>query len=129
MEPGALYFDPSTISYQQTGGLCVNRSIQYQRTRGWSPGVRARRRGASARSSRWLLPLACTLLPLLVAANVAAAPSITLYRGEPTAGSNIELGGWGSGSATDTSAEAFSGSNSIKVNTDGYYAGGRLMFH
>jgi hypothetical protein len=76
----------------------------------------------------WLLPLVCSVLPFIMAANVAAAPSITLYRGEPTVGTNLQLGGWGSGSAADTSAEAFSGSNSIKLNTDGYYAGGRLQF-
>ena len=58
----------------------------------------------------------------------SASPSVTLYRGEPAIASGLQLGGWGSGEALDTSVEAFSGSNSIKLTTDSYYAGGRLIF-
>jgi hypothetical protein len=65
----------------------------------------------------------------LVAGRPAAAvPSVTLYRGDPTSGGGLRLGDWGSGEALDTSAEAFSGSNSIKLTTEGYFAGGRLIF-
>jgi hypothetical protein len=60
--------------------------------------------------------------------SVVAAPSVALYRGEPSTAGGLQLGGWGSGEAVDTSREAYSGSHSIKLTTDGYYAGGRLTF-
>jgi hypothetical protein len=60
--------------------------------------------------------------------SVVAAPSVVLYRGEPSSAGGLQLGGWGSGEAVDTSGEAYSGSHSIKLTTDGYYAGGRLVF-
>jgi PKD domain-containing protein len=65
---------------------------------------------------------------LAAARPAAAAPSITLYRGEPSVASGLQLAGWGSGEAIDTTGEAYSGSNSIKLVTEGYYAGGRLIF-
>jgi len=71
---------------------------------------------------------AAAALLLVSAGSSHAVPSITLYRGEPAAASGLQLSGWGSGQALDTSAEAFSGSNSIKLTTEGYYSGGRLLF-
>ena len=65
---------------------------------------------------------------LAAARPAAAVPSVTLYRGEPTAATGLQLAGWGSGEAVDTSAEAFAGTNSIKLTTEGFYAGGRLVF-
>ena len=107
----------------------MNRFVGKQRTRSLSSGVVGKRGKAIRRGALWLLPLAFGSLPFIAVVRVAAAPSVTLYRGEPTIGTNIQLAGWGNGTATDTSAEAFSGSHSIKLNTDGYYAGGRLIFH
>ena len=86
--------------------------------------------------TRWASPLgqalaalgAVAALSLSAPRPAAAVPSITLYRGEPTVATGQQLGGWGSGEAIDTSAEAFSGSNSIKLTTDSDYAGGRLIF-
>jgi hypothetical protein len=72
--------------------------------------------------------LALAALSLAAARPAAAVPSITLYRGDPTGSTGLQLAGWGSGAAIDTSAEAYSGSNSIKLTTEGYYAGGRLVF-
>jgi hypothetical protein len=65
---------------------------------------------------------------ILSIGTASAVPSITLYRGEPATASGLLLSGWGSGQALDTSAEAFSGSNAIKLTTEGYYSGGRLVF-
>jgi hypothetical protein len=65
---------------------------------------------------------------MAAARPAAAAPSITLYRGDPSVASGVQLAGWGSGQAIDTTGEAYSGSNSIKLVTEGYYAGGRLIF-
>jgi hypothetical protein len=71
---------------------------------------------------------AAAVLSLAAARPAAAAPSITLYRGDPSGASGVQLAGWGSGEAIDTTGEAYSGSNSIKLVTEGYYAGGRLIF-
>ena len=59
---------------------------------------------------------------------VDAAAEMTLYRGEPAASQNLILGGWGSGFAQESQRVSFSGSNSIEIHTDGYYAGGRIDF-
>jgi len=53
---------------------------------------------------------------------------MTLYRGETVASQNIALGGWGSGYAIESQKEYYSGTSSIEVHTDGYYAGGRIDF-
>jgi hypothetical protein len=71
---------------------------------------------------------AAAALLIVTAGAAIAVPSITLYRGEPAAAGGLLLSGWGSGAALDTSAEAFSGSNAIKLTTDGYYSGGRIQF-
>jgi len=78
---------------------------------------------------RWTPALAiAAAVSLATARPVAAAPSIMLYRGDPTTGSGLQLASWGSGEALDTTAEAYSGSSSIKLTTESYYAGGRLLF-
>jgi PKD domain-containing protein len=80
------------------------------------------------RTGRALVGISALAALLLAAGSALAARSIALYRGEPSGAGGLQLAGWGSGEAVDTSAEAFSGSNSIKLTTDGYYAGGRLIF-
>jgi hypothetical protein len=80
-------------------------------------------------AARSIITLGAAAAVLALSGQPAAAvPSITLYRGEPAAASGLQLAGWGSGGAIDTSVEAFSGSNAIKLTTEGYYSGGRLIF-
>jgi hypothetical protein len=54
--------------------------------------------------------------------------TISLYRGQEIAASNLKLGGWGSGTATETKENTFVGDNAIKITTHGLYQGGRLEF-
>lgn len=84
--------------------------------------LHARLRGGS--------PALAALAALLLGStgSVVAAPSVALYRGEPSGAAGLQLAAWGSGEAVDTSGEAYSGSHSIKLTTDGYYAGGRIVF-
>src|SRR5689334_2967260 len=91
-------------------------------------GQRNRDEPRRTRAGRPLIGLSALSALLLAAGGAMAARSIALYRGEPSGAGGLQLAGWGSGEAVDTSAEAFSGSNSIKLTTDGYYAGGRLVF-
>jgi hypothetical protein len=82
-----------------------------------------------ATHGRWKgVSLALAAVVLGGTVSVVAAPSVALYRGEPSAAGGLQLGAWGSGEAVDTSGEAYSGSHSIKLTTDGYYAGGRIVF-
>jgi len=89
----------------------------------------SRSRGVAGRLA-WLSPAlgALGVLVLGTTVSVLAAPSVALYRGEPSSASGLQLAGWGSGTAVDTSAEAYSGSHSIRLDSDGYYAGGRIIF-
>ncbi len=59
---------------------------------------------------------------------VPAAAEITLYRGEPVATQGITLGSWGSGYAAESQRVFMTGSHSLELSTDGYFAGGRLDF-
>jgi len=70
------------------------------------------------------------LLALALSATLpaSAATEMTLYRGEPVSTQNITLGGWGSGYAVESQKEYYSGTSSIQIHTDGYYAGGRIDF-
>lgn len=66
---------------------------------------------------------------LLVRVSVSrAAPDLDIYAGESVLIVGIELGGWGSGLAVEDQRYALSGDRSIRVETNGYYAGARLMF-
>jgi hypothetical protein len=51
-----------------------------------------------------------------------------LYNGTAVAAEGIRLGGWGSGLATEDRTYRTIGDNSIKVETNGYYAGARITF-
>jgi hypothetical protein len=54
--------------------------------------------------------------------------TISLYRGQDIAASNVKLGSFGSGTAVETKENAFVGDNAIKITTHGLYQGGRLEF-
>ena len=67
------------------------------------------------------------------ALSAQAGPSdreVYIYRGTPLAQSGISVGSWGSGKAVESadSTRVLSGSKSIKITTQGLYAGGRLDF-
>jgi len=67
------------------------------------------------------------------ALSAQAGPSdreVYIYRGTPLAQSGISVGSWGSGKAVESadSTRVLSGSRSIKITTQGLYAGGRLDF-
>jgi hypothetical protein len=70
-----------------------------------------------------------TLLTLTVPVGAQrAAPSVPLYEGGSLGQEGIELKAWGSGEARVDSAVRASGDSSIRVKTNGYYAGARLQF-
>ena len=54
--------------------------------------------------------------------------TISLYRGQEVAASNVKLAAWGSGNATETKDNTFVGDNAIKITTQGLYQGGRVEF-
>jgi hypothetical protein len=51
-----------------------------------------------------------------------------IYTGTAVAAEGIRLGGWGSGKATEDRTYRTIGDNSIRVETNGYYAGARIIF-
>jgi hypothetical protein len=56
------------------------------------------------------------------------APSKDLYAGGSMEVEGVKLAGWGSGMAAEDRTYKTGGDNSIKVDTSGYYAGGRIVF-
>lgn len=75
-----------------------------------------------------LLPL--TLLGILFSTGVLAATSreVYIYRGEPLSQLGVTVGSWGSGRAVESSEKVLIGNKSIKITTQGLYAGGRIDF-
>jgi hypothetical protein len=77
-------------------------------------------------------------LVLLGAASVLAtmgpsraqqfAPSKDLYVGTSVLTEGIKLGGWGSGKAVEDRTQKATGDASIRVETNGYFAGARIEF-
>src|SRR5690242_12126939 len=66
---------------------------------------------------------------LLCARPAAAVPSTLIYDGDPAATKGIQLAGWGSGMAVEDRTKGYAGHPvSIRVNTQGPYAGGRIIF-
>jgi hypothetical protein len=68
------------------------------------------------------------LLASREAARGQASGGVILYRGDSLANSGVTLAGWGSGAATEDSANIFSGSHSIKITTQGLMQGARVIF-
>src|SRR5437588_3473282 len=66
---------------------------------------------------------------LLSARPAAAVPSTFIYNGDPAATQGIVLAGWGSGTAIEDRTKGYSGHPvSIRMTTQGPYAGGRIVF-
>jgi hypothetical protein len=53
---------------------------------------------------------------------------VYIYRGSPVSQSGITLGSWGSGKASESTEKILAGSQSIKIVSQGLYAGGRIDF-
>lgn len=71
------------------------------------------------------------LLILLVfgfADAVLGQQGVYIYQGAPLSQSGITLGSWGSGKAVESREQVLTGGQSIKITTQGLYAGGRLDF-
>lgn len=56
------------------------------------------------------------------------APTKDLYTGSSVLSEGIRLGGWGSGAAVEDRSVRLTGDASIRLETNGYYAGGRIIF-
>jgi len=52
-----------------------------------------------------------------------------IYTGQPVAMAGLKLGGWGSGKAKEERQAALTGDMGIRVTTNGFYAGGRIIFN
>jgi hypothetical protein len=61
-------------------------------------------------------------------AQARFAPTVELYTGGTPETENIKLGGWGSGKASPDPTQRTVGGTSVKIETNGYYAGGRIQF-
>ncbi len=79
---------------------------------------------------RCLLAVAAVLICAAGVSGQTTEREIYIYRGAPVAQSGISLGGWGSGQAIESSdsTRVLTGSKSIKITTQGLYAGGRIDF-
>lgn len=65
-----------------------------------------------------------------LAASAAAAPRVAaeviLYDGDPTADTGIKVGGWGAGTAEESTDERLNNARSIKIKTRDFYQGARI---
>ncbi|HEY3411939.1 MAG TPA: PKD domain-containing protein [Armatimonadota bacterium] len=78
------------------------------------------------RRSLWIVPaLAATIVAGPGRGTQVLAP---VYKGQTAQEAGIVLGGWGSGSATESKDEALNGARSILAATEGYYSGARIDF-
>lgn len=69
-----------------------------------------------------------SLLAYSAPGSAQSARSVDVYSGEASLGQGIKLGGWGSGTAIEDRAYRTAGETSIRVETNGFYAGGRVEF-
>lgn len=71
-------------------------------------------------------------IAVIALAAVAACADVKdesyIYKGAPLSGEGITVGSWGSGKAVESTKRILTGSNSIQITTDGFYAGGRINF-
>jgi len=81
---------------------------------------------------RLLILLAVMAIALSCTGAMAATVDreVYIYKGGPVAQDGITVGGWGSGKAAESkeSTKVLTGSNSIKITTQGFYSGGRIDF-
>jgi hypothetical protein len=71
---------------------------------------------------------ALAILLAMLICGLAGAAEITLFKGDPIRDTGITLGGWGSGSAEESSERTYVGTRSIKIATNGLHEGGRIDF-
>ena len=57
-----------------------------------------------------------------------AAEDTYIFKGGPLSQEGITVGGWGSGKSVESNEKVLSGSNAIKITTQGMYSGGKLDF-
>jgi len=62
------------------------------------------------------------------AAYGATSQDIAIFKGDDPTQDGIALGGWGSGGAAKTKEQILDGGWSIKITTQGLYAGGKIEF-
>ena len=72
-----------------------------------------------------LLALGCSWA---YAAETPVAPEVRIFKGDDPSLDGIDLGNWGSGTAAKSKEQILDGSWSIKITTQGLYAGGRMDF-
>jgi len=63
---------------------------------------------------------------VVLSAARAVAEEAIIYEGEAGAGGPVAAGSWGSGMAKETSDQSYMGPKSLRIATEGYYAGARL---
>jgi hypothetical protein len=68
------------------------------------------------------------ILGTLPAGPALGQKEVYLYRGTPLSQSGITVGSWGSGRASESAEKVLAGSQSIKIVSQGLYAGGRIDF-
>jgi len=56
----------------------------------------------------------------------AARAEVMLFKGDPAPSAGLIIGGWGSGTAEESSEKVFVGSRSIRMKTQGLHEGGRI---
>lgn len=78
---------------------------------------------------------AAIMAGMLAAASLAVSgsaqtvtPSVALYTGAPAGSEGIRLGSWGSGQAVEDPAQRATGDRAIRIETNGFYSGARLVF-
>jgi len=76
----------------------------------------------------WGFPLALAAALLATGALAATDREIYIYRGESVSELGVTLGSWGSGKAVESAEKILIGSKSVKITTQGLYAGARIDF-
>ncbi len=70
----------------------------------------------------------CSVAPLLAQQDDAKPAAEGLFNGGDLQTEGIQLGAWGSGKAQSDGAYRTIGERSIRIETNGYYSGGRIQF-
>jgi len=67
-------------------------------------------------------------LPAIALPGIASAQGgeVAIYKGEPLNQAPLRATSWGSGEVKDATDTVFTGSDSIKLTTHGFYQGARL---
>lgn len=65
---------------------------------------------------------------MAVAVQAQVKDEAYIYKGSPLSDEGIIAGSWGSGKAVESKKAILTGSDSIEITTQGYYAGGKLEF-